>query len=250
MTHIVAMKEYDPLKPLISIHIPKCAGGSIRRLLKEWFGENLYRHYFQQLNGPPPKHPLAPGICIHGHFNRAKGFGVMDYYPEADQFITILRDPLEIAISNYFFWKRTGRANQIRRGTLRPGDEHDYRDVTDFFRKRPRSHILRFMPYEVTMDNYQDLFETHFVHVGVVEDLQTSVNVLALRLGFPTVEAARTNPSARDEDVPEAVQAEFVENNPLAYAIYHYALRIYGVKEPTAHEPASSATEESPTRPC
>jgi hypothetical protein len=239
------MKEYDPKKPLISIHVPKCAGGSIRRLLKEWFGDRLYRHYFQQLDGPPPRHALGPGTCVHGHFNRAKDFGVMDYYPEADQLITILRDPLEIVISNYFFWKRTGWANQIQRGTLRPGDEHDYRDVTDFFRKRPRSHIMSFMPFEVSIETYQEMFETHFVHVGVVEDLQTSVDVLALRLGFPSHSVLLTNHSARDEDVPEAVRAEFVEPNALAYAIYHYALKHYG-----AEGLAPPARENGRVRPC
>lgn len=244
------MKRYDPRKPLFSIHIPKCAGGSFRHLLREWFGQNLYRHYFQQYNAPPPKHQLSPGICIHGHFNRAKGFGVLDYYPEAEQFITILRDPLEVVISNYFFWKHKGRANQIRRGTLRPGDEHDYRDVSDFLKKRPESHILNFMPYEVTMDNYQEMLETCLVYVGVLDDLQTSANVLAHKLGFRPLPVSWTNPSVRDEVVPEAVQAEFVENNALAYAVYHYALRTYDGIDCSVHKFSDIASDERQARPC
>ena len=221
------MKKYDPQKPLISIHIPKCAGGSLRRLLKKWFGRDLHKHYFQQYNALPPKHDLKPGICIHGHFNRTKGFGIRDYYPEVDQFITFLRNPVEIVVSNYFFWKRKGRDNQIKRRTLKEGDDHDYKDISDFFKKRPKSHILDYMPYEMTMDNYRDVLEESFVYVGIVEDLHTSVNILANKLGFMQIEVERVNVSNRNEEVPEDMKERFVNNNHLAYAIYNYALERY-----------------------
>ena len=83
------------------------------------------------------------------------------------------------------------------------------------------------MPYEMTMDNYRDVLEESFVYVGIVEDLHTSVNMLANKLGFMQIEVERVNVSNRNEEVPEDMKERFVNNNHLAYAIYNYALERY-----------------------
>ena len=119
------MRVYDPESSLFSLHIPKCGGQSMRQLLETWYGNQFRIHYFQQFNAMPPRHELAPGICVHGHFNHAKGFGIKAYYPEATQFITVLRDPMEMALSNYFFWKKKERSRKLELGLLVPGDPHD-----------------------------------------------------------------------------------------------------------------------------
>jgi hypothetical protein len=217
------MKTYDCQKPLISLHIPKCAGQSFRAVLEQWFGTKFFIHYFQQYNAMPPKHELKPGICIHGHFNRTRGFGVLDYYPQAEQFITVLRDPLEAAISNYFYWKAKARENQLKKGIIKTGDEHDYRNIDDFFKKRPKSNFLDFMPCELTPANYKEILETKFTWIGLVENLDESVGILARKLGFTSVPLERINASPRDEDLSSALQRDFIRANALEFEIYHYA---------------------------
>lgn len=222
------MRIYNKTKPLISLHIPKCGGTSLAHILKQWYGNKYYKHYFQQYQAKPPKHKLAPGICIHGHFNNEKGFGVMDYYPEIDQFITFVRDPLSIMISNYSFWKRKGRANQIRRGDLREGDVHDYKSINDFFVFRPISHLFKFMPFDLAFDNYKDILNKYFIYIGIVEDMQTSIDILADRLGFPAVEVVHLNKSEYEEaELSDAVKDEFIRNNALAFKVYNYIRQIY-----------------------
>ncbi len=220
------MRRYSVEKPLISLHIPKCAGQSFRETLHRWFGDRLFFHYFQQHNAMPPRRDFSPGICIHGHFNRTKGFGVMDYYPEADQFITILRNPLDMAISNYFYWKNKARANQIKAGKLTEGDEHDYKDIDDFFMKRPKSHMLDFMPWELTADNYKETLETAFVWVGFTENLQESIDELARLLGFSTVQIGRINVSSRDEDLSPTVRDTFLADSAFEFEVYDYARQV------------------------
>jgi hypothetical protein len=217
------MIAYDAEKPLISLHVPKCAGQSFRRVLEQWYGTRLFLHYYQQHCDYPPKHDLKPGICIHGHFNRTRGFGVREYYPEAGQFITVLRDPLQAAISNYFFWKTKAREKQMQRGIIKPGDEHDYRDIDDFFSKRPKCAMLDFMPCELTPANFREILETKFVWIGLVETLQESVAGLAGRLGFAPLPLERINASARDEELSPVRRDRFNRDNELEFAIYHYA---------------------------
>lgn len=216
------MRAYSPDSPIISLHVPKCAGQSFRRVLEQLFPGRFFFHYFQQSNALPPKHLLKPGICIHGHFNRTRGFGVMDYYPEVEQFITVLRDPLEAAISNYFFWKTKARANQLKNGTIREGEEHDYKNIDDFFRKRPKSNMLDFMPREMTGENYREIIESHFIWIGLVENLQAHVNLLANRLGCARILVERINISNHDETLSRTSRQNFYENNRLEYEIYRY----------------------------
>ena len=119
------MKTYDPKKPLISIHIPKCAGSSFLDVLVSWFGKSFYQHYHnEKLDKHPRKHSLYTGLfkkkfkygmCIHGHFNNARGNGVRDYYPELDQFITIIRNPFDLHISNYFYVKQLAQKGEAYR---------------------------------------------------------------------------------------------------------------------------------------
>ena len=225
------MIAYDPGKPLISLHIPKCAGQSFRPVLEKWFANRFFIHYFQQYNALPPKHPLKPGICIHGHFDQTRGYGVMDYYPEVDQFITVLRDPLEAAISNYFFWKTKARIRQLRIGKITVGSDHDYRNIDDFFCKRPRSNMLNFMPREMTKENYREILETKFVWIGLMENLQAHVDVLAKTLGFPEVVVERLNTANRDEELSSGARRDFIENSSLEFEIYRYVKELLMKKE-------------------
>jgi hypothetical protein len=217
-----AMKPYDPRKPLISLHVPKCAGQSFRRILKRWFGERLLFHYVQEYHIPPPRHPLQEGICIHGHFNAAKGFGVNAYYPEADQLITVLRDPLEMHLSNYFYWKTKARERQLGSGLISPGGEHDYRDINDFFRKRPRSTMLNFLPGDMTPETYRTIFAERFVWIGVVEDIEHGVIRLARALGVKPAAVPRVNASARSETLAPELREAFIRDNSFAFELYRY----------------------------
>lgn len=221
------MKDYDKEKPLISLHIPKCGGQSLYRVLYSWFGkENFYEHYYDETRDePPPKHNLSKGICIHGHFVRTLKFGVMDYYPTVNQFITIIRDPYEMVISFYFYRKKIGTVFGEKDSR---SVEAAYPTITKFINAYLNDYdpfILNNMPYNMTIENYEEILEKYFVHIGVVEDLQTSVDILARKLGFPRVKVERINTTERDEEVPLSLKEKFISRQPLEYAIYNFALK-------------------------
>lgn len=228
------MKQYDISKPLISIHIPKCAGTSFIEVLNTWF-KKVYFHYPNEKRGKAPKqHKLTHGLlkkrpieslCIHGHFNNARGYGVSDYYPEIDQFITILRDPFDIHISVYRHLKSRGaRAHRDGARVTKATDENY--DIIKHI-TNARSYIMQFLPREININNYKEIIEQNFVYIGITEDLQNSVNVLARRLGHEAVVVPKKNISTHHEDIPSGLREEFILNNPLEYAIYNYALERY-----------------------
>jgi hypothetical protein len=229
------MKVYDRKKPLISIHIPKCAGKSFQKVLSAWFGKNLFLHYHNEKRNPPPKKhriykifsraSLRPGICIHGHFNRTRSNGAHDFYPEINQYITILRDPFQVYLSNYFYIKKQG-GNSYRNGKPYDIAAADY-NLGRYLREERKSFILNFFPPDISLNNYRQILEEKFIYIGIAEDLQDSVNQLAEKLGVSGLTVPMENVSARKEKIPDSAREEFIMNNPLEMAIYEYALERY-----------------------
>lgn len=221
------MKKYDPEIPLISLHIPKCGGQSVKYILRKWFGKNFLTHYFQTNNRMPDKYNFSNKICIHGHFNNFKGFGAKQYYPEASQFITFIRDPLEIAISNYFFWKRVARKRQLELRIIEEGGCHDYKDIDEFFIKRPQSNIFKFIPFIINENNYKDIVKNEFVYIGITKYLRDSINILSKILQFPMLEVERINASKRDEILSKDIKQKFINENRFAFKFYYHIESIF-----------------------
>jgi hypothetical protein len=171
------------------------------------------------------KNKFKEGICIHGHFNPERGFGVSDYYPEVDQFITILRDPFEIHISNYFFIKKFG-TNFLWNGS-RVTSTMDQSWGIERYLANTRSFMLLHLPADLTLDNFREILEERFIYVGIVERLQESVNQLARILGFSPIEVGRLNSSPRTESIPDNARDIFINKHPLESALYEYALKHY-----------------------
>lgn len=220
------MRKYDKNLPLIAIHTPKAAGSSCLSIFHRWFGNNFYRHYYQEdskefppkrdlLNLHSPEYPL----CVYGHFNRFRQFGVEDYYPDVEQFVTILREPFELMVSGYFF----ARKKKLHQREPVP---HLEQGIKAFLLTRNHINMLNHFPRVVTFDNYKEIIETYFIEIGISEYLDESLHRIAIKLGKPYDPAwlSHTNASMRDEEVPEELRNIMKERHPLEFAVYDYAL--------------------------
>lgn len=218
------MLAYDPAHPLICIHIPKTAGTSVHELFKQWFGDGLLTHYYREASCEmPDRHdifdlhrPQRP-IAVYGHFNRRRHFGVEDYYPQAKQFITIMRDPLERLVSHYYYIQKVAQGWKKHTEPLDP-------DLLNYVRTTP-SVMLNYFPRVITFDNYRDIIEQYFIEIGIMENLNGSLQSIAHKLNKPFSPSAleHLNATERSETVPDAVRDQFIENNALEYTVYHYA---------------------------
>ena len=226
------MKAYEIDKPLIVIHVPKTAGTSVRTIFHGWYGDNFHRHYTNTISGElPPKidlskmHSIAHPLCLFGHFNKLGGFGVEDYYPEVGQFVTILRDPFEQLISNYFFFKKVAAKMMKNRGV-------DASTVTktglDNFLQETKPNMLNQFPREINFNNYKDICEQFFIEIGITERLDISMRRIAEKLGFEySGDLPKLNITRRDETIPHNLKGKFMELNQLEYEVYNYCLKKY-----------------------
>jgi hypothetical protein len=217
------MRQYNHFSPLIFIHTPKTAGTAVREIFKGWFPKNFKLHYYDHVNGIMPKkidylwlRRIKGPILIYGHFNKKRGFGVEQYYPNVKQFITIWRDPFETAVSDYFFSRKSGINHAIKPKSLgRSLEEHIMTDG---------SSMLNHFPRDVSLDNYKDIIEEYFVAFGITENLSSSLQIMAKRLGkdFDTSSLEMKNVTHRDQDVPNDLRERFMEANILEFEIYNY----------------------------
>jgi hypothetical protein len=217
------MIEYNPNEPLIFLHIPKTGGTSVRSLFEIWFSENLRVHYYDAtLNRMPEKHPInektnsGKPLIVYGHFNRRRSFGVEDYYPDARQFITILRDPFERVVSSFFYLKKISQENSNARVPFQ-------NDLVAHVRSM-KSLTLAHFPREVTLSNYKEIIEKFFVAIGTLEKLHASMSLIAQKLQMPYNKEMLEvlNFTHRDQDIPRGLRDRYIEENALEYIVYNY----------------------------
>jgi hypothetical protein len=194
------MRTYDPAQALVALHIPKTGGTSILQVLQAWFpGDRLQFHY-RQLGALPPRHVLGAGQCVYGHFNAARGFGVQDYYPQAEQFIAFFREPFDRFVSQWFF------LNQLHRSGTPVAALADNPDFETWLRRRAEeqaqgrnSHSFVWqLPRPPGAEPMAEMLQNRFVFVGTMERCAESVACLARLLDRPPVEVPFLNATARD----------------------------------------------------
>lgn len=229
------MRSYNRFDYLFSIHIPKCAGTSFTQILRQWFWPGFHAHYFDHEHGRMPRSPmLAKQIChrlsifpmvIHGHFEEECAIAAT--HPNARQFITVIRDPLEMQLSLFFDHQRRLK----EQGALYwKGEkvEMEYGgDLDTWVAERP-CYLLKFFPWEMNLKNYKAVINEHFVHIGTLEQMQASIDHFAKKLGKQTCTIPHVNRSPRDSNPSKAAIKAFREKHDLEYAIYDY---IYSLNE-------------------
>lgn len=221
------MKTYNPKIPLISIHIPKCGGTSLTDILSTWFGKRLYLHYYDEKRAKMPEriatktvfNTYKSNICIHGHFNRKRGFGVDDYYPNIDQAITFLRDPLEVQQSVFFYNHKLKNAGNL----FRDGRKMEIPNDIDEFLETSKPYFRLFLPENINSENLDYYFEKYFVHVGVMEYYEKSVQILSEKLKKKFVNVPFENKSSRFVTPSNSSVQLFLEKCKFEYDLYKKA---------------------------
>jgi len=214
------MKEYNPKDPLIAIHVPKTGGTSIRGLFSEWFGSGFLTHY-KINNTLPRKHDLSImqdsniSIAIYGHFNQLRNFGIPQYYPEVNQFVTIMRDPFERAVSRYFHNRLHGKCE---------------REIEDaLIDSNPELSALCHFPQTITLENYKQVIESRFIEIGIMERMEESLRRISRKLGkdYKPLSVQHLNISERNCPIPYGLRTEWEQINLLECLAYNYILDKY-----------------------
>lgn len=207
----------DSFDVYIYQHVPKCGGRS--------FIEVCRKHLHKVADSPPPfptkqqraefqktkkdLSTLPTRTFLHGHLIH-RGIRAFERYGKEMKegkcaVLTIIRDPLERALSEYFHRKKRG----LDSGTVREWLAQHSNNICGNLGIRMKG---------------AKPVEDFFLMIGTTERLQDSVNVFAHLAGFPTEEIGRVNASPREVlDVTEKDLEAFRNANSEDYALYAYA---------------------------
>lgn len=225
---------------LISVHIPKTAGGSFGRMLRLACPGRVHfdfgdPHRFVDLE--PPELPTrlwrlyhtmlgmarrrqwrnrpAPGTtCIHGHFQATK---YRPAYPDA-RLAVWLRDPVERLVSHYRYWLRQPDFGHSACRRL-----HQQALSLEQFAALPSMRDLQARYLDgVTLEA--------FWFVGVQERFESQSQDFFRRMGVPVPPQfqAHVNPAkpiALEYGLDDALRARLLDLNPQDHALYQSALK-------------------------
>ncbi len=195
-------------------HVPKSGGMSLVRLFEGWF--DLIRDYREPwgkfLTDRVELSSLRPNQMVAGHF-WSPDMPIDFRYPELRtssvwRVISFARDPLELALSEYFFTCRS-----------RPKFDPDFvpKPLNEFLVERKRFYLSQF---SATEENWREVLDRYWF-IGTLERFGECVTYLADAMGKPRPEnlpVENVTPRSEEPD-PDAVAA-FKANNATDYAIY------------------------------
>jgi hypothetical protein len=217
---------YNPAEPLISLHVPKTGGTSLKAVLGDWFPDGrLLLHYRTAPTHMPPRHDWHGPVCIHGHFNALRDFGVSDYYPQAAQFIVFLREPFDRFLSLWFYMNESRR----RGGTVHALDDEPsfetwlHRRAAAEMQGRNDFGILCQLPRLPNPLDGGAVFDASFVFVGIMERYVESAAALAVVLGKPPRQLPHENASLPSSHDFERWRPFYEKNFAQEYFIYEKA---------------------------
>lgn len=244
-------KTYESTQPVIFTHIPKCAGSSFIRLLRQWFGKEylklnqderqdilLPRMELKDRNG----HWLQGVKCVHGHFDHGRRYGLPYYYPDVPQYFTIFRDPFDIVVSMYFFCKGKSKEGKYWYRGKQVNILDEYPTLESYLADYPY-WLFNHLPQDITLSNYRKKIKHRFIYIGIQEDLPGSIRRLAEILDKPYIDLPRFNESTYDEFIPGWLREKFYKDYPLLKSIYDLAKENY---QGTSTRQADSGTNSQP----
>jgi hypothetical protein len=190
------------MRKYVSIHIPKCAGSSLRVALKNALGEHMKSDYgnrvvladLQAIRLRRAKNQDAlkklkrweDVSLIHGHFYASKYL----HAPFEKEWITFVRNPISLILSYYYFLRRK------KDGPL--ADLAKELSADEFVEHPFFSNVITRITYP--------LQPTEFKFIGFTEVYSESLNALSSMLGAPLKELSRntnTNGSNYQDTHPE-----------------------------------------------
>lgn len=225
----INLRKHPKLSTLLTL-------GNFDLTLQRLLGCGLYYHYKDHKRDVPARviplgkryglfrrQPISE--CVHGHFQPYRlSESVFDYYPDASQFIMTLRDPLEMQISLFHYVKHLIASGNMHWDGQRV-TAFNFNDIDDWVTNRD-SYLLSLLPWKLAFENYKDIINANFVHICVIENYQRSIDILAAKLGYPSVQVPTTNITPKQEFPSQMAIEHFKQKHSLEYAIYDYACQL------------------------
>lgn len=213
------MREYNRNQGLYFCHVPRTGGAVLSAMIQEMIGTEHHLVGFFKTPGP--------GQVAQAHYDQTLGLGVVELHPEAQQFVTVLRDPFDRMVSWYFYLKNLwhGEVDFCARQKLRLAD---YGGCLEGFLELYPADQGRFLPSRVHGISRLPGVLDQFVFVCIRHRLYATACFLAEVFGAKRPKPRSGNPCGKkDEPVTDEMRADFRAAHAADYEIYDYAVETW-----------------------
>ncbi len=236
------MKPHTPQETLIFVHIPKAAGGSVRRIAERYY-HGKPQYMFTRLNQYSPKvfvetvseADRAKLRYVSGH----TFYGVHRFINNPASYITFFRNPLDYLISHYHFFGRDKAEKSLagfKQFIQNPKNHSLQLDRIVGYDEHPnadgewecaQNHAL---PTSNKLEIAEHHLRTHFAAIGLVEHFDESLILLRQRLGWRNIYYTREHYNVRrprSQEETDAYHALIREYAAPDLQLYALAQQIY-----------------------
>ena len=208
------------------LHMPKCAGTSVYRMINKRLGSDCLRDYDSFFRVPIPKRylkiskflaspaPVSPDSLVYGHFFPIKYTGLTRN--NDIKMVTILRDPARRMLSHYNYWNSLESENHYLWEKMK-SQKWSFHDFA-FSREMRNFYAQYFFGVPVSK----------FSYIGIYENLENSIERCFSELGIPSdddndIPHLNVSPKSTDAALSGELLDKFKEFHAKDYAIYNYA---------------------------
>ncbi|MEJ1974432.1 MAG: sulfotransferase family 2 domain-containing protein [Lacunisphaera sp.] len=215
---------------ILSVHIPKTAGVSVRNILKEHYGPGFILHYWQITDawGRVIDKVPAEATCV-GHYQA----DLLAHVFPAATLMTWVRDPVERVVSSYY--------HRLR--------DPDWQHPVCVELHQNRLSLADYSALPLVQNEMTRFFGSKkpedFAFIGVVEDFEESLAAMKRFLGIPEARLRRdnVNPGKQTEyyAFDPRVRREIERNNASDLTLYEKCLKLWREKVPALTGPTARA---------
>lgn len=246
----------DSLTPaLLFVHIPKTAGSTLEQiLLRQYRAADIYPfielHDYARVRTLPPEQKARYKL-FQGHMP----YGLHKNLPQPARYVTLLRNPIQVALSSYFYFEQGYRRDVLHQNvttmvpTVADMEQSKMRSMFDNLQTRYLSGLVRTKFGECSQEMLE-LAKTHLVRdfvLGLVERFDEAVVSLANIFGWRAPYYIRTNVSRtrmpREQIAPD-VLAWLREQNRFDIELYAFAETLFETQIKTLGKPMAQAVQE------
>ncbi|OIJ18540.1 hypothetical protein BKP45_19035 [Anaerobacillus alkalidiazotrophicus] len=210
---------------LIHLHMPKTAGTTLKYII----GKNIDRNSnFHVYKADPERDAILKQLtkknvaCIQGHFP----FGVHHYFSSPSTYITMLREPAERIISEYYFIRSIRTHDQFEKVMNMSLEEYHNQNEHMNLQTRLISGYLGDQLTTAHLEQAKQHIENYFSVVGLTEMFDQSLYLMKKFFNWQTIDYRKQNITKNKPQIhqlPKKTIESIKENNQLDNELYHFS---------------------------